>query len=229
MKSFDDVEVAEEYKEPPTFQKYDIQKQKLLFNLTRSKEVMDYVYQWLTSFEGGISKQTFLSQIGRLSSDDKVAVEQLKKSMGRRSIAKIRVALPPLPMADDVIQMLAKDILFIAVAGKEEALRAFIRNSYQTLKTCGTTYVLDLNDMRLEWVDKFQKGKSAQMLQKSKDSDFLIIVGLETPLDMPFYMGDALNTLRRYRVEHRLPMISTFARFREKEKFFEYFEKFRVN
>lgn len=229
MKHFDDIQ-----NEPindvsaPRFDKYELQKQRLLFNLTRSKIICDSVSLWLSSFEGGMSKETFLGQIAKLDSDDELALKQIELSMGKRTIAKKRTAKPPLPKAGDIIQMLASEKLFIAVAGREEPLQGYIRKTYQTLKSLGRTYVLDLNDMRLEWVDKFQKGKSVEMLQKAKDSEFLIVVGLETPLDIPFYMGDTLNTLRRYRVEHKMPIISTFARFREKEKFFEYFQKFSV-
>lgn len=227
MKGFEDIE-CNPAQEAEKIDKYAFQKQRLLFNLTRSEEVCSSVQKWLFSFQGGMSKETFIQQISKLDFDDTKALEQLEKSMGKRSIVKKRVVSAPLPVASDAINHLSKGELFIAVAGKEEALHRYIRNTYQTLKTCGVTYVLDLNDLRLEWVDKYQKGKSPEMLQKSKEAEFLIVVGLETPLDLPFYIGDTLNAIRRYRVERDMPIISTFARFREKEKFFEYFKKFRV-
>lgn len=227
MKSFDDLEKREQ--EPHVFiDKYVYQKQRLLFNITRSEKVCSAIEKWLMSFQGGMSKEAFIQQVSKLDYDDDLAISQIDKSMGKRSIQKKRVAMPPLPIAKDAVSLLAEGILFIAVAGAEKALHAYIRQTYQTLKGLGRTYVLDLNDMKLEWVDKFQKGKSPEMIQKAKDAEFLIVVGLETPLDLPFYIGDTVNTIRRYRVEKGLPIISTFARFREKEKFFEYFEKFSV-
>lgn len=225
MKSFDDLEKREQ--EPHVFiDKYVYQKQRLLFNITRSERVCSAIEKWLMSFQGGMSKEAFIQQVSKLDYDDDLAISQIDKSMGKRSIQKKRVAMPPLQIAKDAVSMLAEGILFIAVAGAEKALHAYIRQAYQTLKGLGRTYVLDLNDMKLEWVDKFQKGKSPEMIQKAKDAEFLIVVGLETPLDLPFYIGDTVNTIRRYRVEKGLPIISTFARFREKEKFFEYFQKF---
>lgn len=229
MQDFDSVDFSSENIDIPHFDRYALQKQRLLFNVTRSELVCSALSDWLASFQGGMSKETFISQLSKLDVDDEVAIRQIQKSSGKRSICKIRSVQPPLPEMGDVIQMLASGNIFIAVSGREEPLHRFIRNTYQELKDLGRTYVLDLNDLRLEWVDKFQKGKSTQMLQKSKDSEFLIMVGFETPIDLPFYIGDTLNTLRRYRVEHKMPMISTFARFREKEKFFEYFKKYRVN
>lgn len=227
MKSFDDLEKREQ--EPHVFiDKYVYQKQRLLFNITRSERVCSAIEKWLMSFQGGMSKEAFIQQVSKLDYDDDLAISQIDKSMGKRSIQKKRVDMPPLPLAKDAVSMLAEGILFIAVAGAEKALHSYIRQTYQTLKGLGRTYVLDLNDMKLEWVDKFQKGKSPEMIQKAKDAEFLIVVGLETPLDLPFYIGDTVNTIRRYRVEKGLPIISTFARFREKEKFFEYFEKFSV-
>ena len=225
MKSFDELEEREQ-KEPSFIDRYVYQKQRLLFNLTRSERVCSAIEKWLMSFEGGMSKETFIQQVSRLDYDDDIAISQIEKSMGRRSISKKRLSMPALPLAKDVISLLADGTLFIAVSGREEALHRYIRQSYQALKSLGRTYVLDLNDMRLEWVDKFQKGRSPEMVQKAKDAEFLLVVGLETPLDLPFYIGDTLNTIRRYSVERELPIISTFARFREKEKFFEYFQKF---
>lgn len=227
MKSFDDLEKREQ--ETHVFiDKYVYQKQRLLFNITRSEKVCSAIEKWLMSFQGGMSKEAFIQQVSKLDYDDDLAISQIDKSMGKRSIQKKRAAMPPLPLAKDAVSMLAEGILFIAVAGAEKALHSYIRQTYQTLKGLGRTYVLDLNDMKLEWVDKFQKGKSPEMIQKAKDAEFLIVVGLETPLDLPFYIGDTVNTIRRYRVEKGLPIISTFARFREKEKFFEYFEKFSI-
>lgn len=225
MKTFDELEEREQ-KEPSFIDRYVYQKQRLLFNLTRSERVCSTIEKWLMSFEGGMSKETFIQQVSKLDYDDDIAISQIEKSMGRRSISKKRLSMPALPLAKDVISLLADGTLFIAVSGREEALHSYIRKSYQSLKSLGRTYVLDLNDMKLEWVDKFQKGRSPEMVQKAKDAEFLLVVGLETPLDLPFYIGDTLNTIRRYRVERELPIISTFARFREKEKFFEYFQKF---
>lgn len=227
MKHFEEILCTPQEPKKP-FSRYDLQKDRLLMNVGRSDSIIEALRLWLNSFDGGISKELFQRQLHRLDTDDSLALKQISDSMGSRSIKKKKSVLPPLPPVGDVVQMLASGNLFIAVGGPEEALRKFIRKSYQTLKGLGRTYVLDLNDMRLEWVDKFQKGKSVEMLQKAKDSEFLIVVGLETPLDIPFYMGDALNTLRRYRVEHEMPIISTFARFRTKDKFFEYFNKFSV-
>lgn len=228
MKQFDDIEMTSEEVKPQVYDKYALQKQKLIFNVTREQEVCDALLRWLMSFQGGMSKEAFTSQVSKLSFQTSEALQQIEKSVGKRSIAKIKEVQAPLPEVGDVIQMLADGVLFIAVSGTERALHAFIRNTYQTLKRLGRTYVLDLNDLRLEWVDKFQKGKSPQMIQSAKDAEFLLIVGFETPIDLPFYIGDTLNTLRRYRVEHKMPMISTYARFRQKEKFFQYFKKYRA-
>lgn len=159
MKSFDDLEKREQ--EPHVFiDKYVYQKQRLLFNITRSERVCSAIEKWLMSFQGGMSKEAFIQQVSKLDYDDDLAISQIGKSMGKRSIQKKKVAMPSLPIAKDAVSMLAEGILFIAVAGAEKALHSYIRQTYQTLKGLGRTYVLDLNDMKLEWVDKFQKGKA---------------------------------------------------------------------
>lgn len=225
MKTFNDLEEREQ-KEPSFIDKYVYQKQRLLFNLTRSQKVCSAIEKWLMSFEGGMSKETFIQQVSKLDYNDDRAISQIEKSMGKRSIQKRKSAYPTLPEVRDIVSMLADGILFIAVAGSERALHSYIRTTYQTLKGLGRTYVLDLNDMRLEWVSEYQKGKSPEMIQKAKEAEFLIIVGFEAPIDLPFYMRSTVSTIRRYRVERKLPIISTFSSFREKERFFTYFKKY---
>lgn len=228
MKHFDEIKIEQKEIEAPTFDKFRFQKQKLLFNVTRSTEICKLLETWLMSFEGGMSKQTFMSQVAKLDIDDDIAISQIDRSLGRRAISKAKTTLPPLPLADDAVNLLADGNLFIAVAGREKPLQNYIRNTYQTLKKLSNTYVLDLNDLKLEWLDKFQKGKSVGMLQNARDAEFLIIVGFETPIDLPYYIGDTLNTLRRYRIQNTMPIISTYAKFRHRDKFFEYFTKYSV-
>lgn len=226
MQSFDDLEIVEQ--EVPVYDKYALQKQRLLMNVTRSDKVISAISTWLMSFEGGVSKDVFMKQVAKLDFNDELAIEQLTRSKGRRSITKPRVVAPPLPEVGNIIQMLSEGNLYIAVNGGEGALRSYIRDTYQTLKSLGTTYVLDVNDLRLEWAEKSKPGKSGEMLRNSKDAEFLIVEGFQTPIDLPFYIGDAINAVRRYRVERNMPIISTYTRYRDKDRFFQYFKKYHV-
>lgn len=228
MKTFDDVDMTTEEVEHVNVDRFAFQKQRLLFNVTRSKEVCIALEKWLMSFDGGMSKQTFVSQVARLDSDDEVAVGQIEKSIGKRSIVKRKVVSEPLPRADKAVNMLADGTLFIAVAGRELNIRKYIRETYQTLRTLGDTFVLDMNELRLEWVDKYKKGRGEEILRKAKEAEFLIIVGFEAPMDLPNFILDWVNSLRRYRIDKKMPVISTFARFREKEFFFNEFVKCAV-
>lgn len=226
MRAFDEVEIIVP-PEPVKIDKYALQKQRMLFLLARNKPVMDAINDWLLSFEGGMSKELFLAQTGRLSYDDGEALEQLRRSMGRRTIYK-KKQVSDYPLMGDVVQLMASDVLFIAVNGQDKAIKSFIRDTYQTLKSLGRTFVLDIDELRLVWTDKFSKGRSQEIRDSSMSCEFLIMVGWEAPLDLPRYLLDWVNSLRRYRVEHKLPMISTFARFREKEMFFKDFKKYCV-
>lgn len=229
MQQFSEIEVRQQESEVPC-DKYLFQKQRLLFNLTRSKEVCDAVYSWLISFQGGISKETFMGQISRLSFDDSEAIEQLSKSMGKRSIVKVRKFQEPLPSVGDVIQRLANDELFIAVNGREKQIKSFVRNTYQTLKDLGKTFVLDINELRLEWAEKYKKGRGQDIIQNARDCDFLIIIGFEAPMDLAPWIVDWWNSLRRYRIENSKPMIMLFGRFMERTdtQIWNYFKKYKV-
>lgn len=228
MNDFDTLEVDRSSVAPKPVDKYYFQKQRLVFNMTRDSKVIDAVLAWLCSFEGGMSKETFNSQIVKLSFDDTEALSQLSRSMGHRSIYRSKLKRDSLPVAGDVVQMLADGTLFIAVTGQDKPLKKFIRSAYQTLKDLGKTYVLDLNELRLEWVEKYKKGRSQEILQRAKECDFLIIEGFQAPLDLPNYILDWINSIRRYRIDNELPMVSTYARFREKEFFFKNFSKYSV-
>lgn len=227
MKEFNQVEFIQP-QEPVRMDRYGLQKQRLLFNLTRSQRVIDGVWNWLSSFEGGISKDVFMKQVSRLSFNDDEAVEQLERAKGTRCIPKRRKPVQEYPPVGDVVQLLASGVLFIAVNGQDRYIRSFIRSTYQTLKALGRTFVLDIDELRLIWTNKYSSGRSQEIKDLAMSSEFLIMVGWEAPLDLPVYLLDWVNSLRRYRVERKLPMISTFARFREKEMFFKDFKKYSV-
>lgn len=225
MKSFDDIE-PEKVEPSPVYDKYSIQKQRLLFNVSRSKEVCDALAAWLQSFEGGMSKELFMKQIVKLNFDDDIAVDQINRSKGRRSIAKQK--RPTLPPMTDVIQLLANGTLFIAVNGTDKAIKKFVRNTYRTLKDLGKTFVLDLDELRIEWTDKYVFGNSKELLQKAKESEFLIIVGFEVPQELSRWIGDALGTLRRYRIEKNLPIVMPYARYLEEGRVLDNFTCYQV-
>lgn len=227
MKSFDDIEV-EDKTEAPKLDRYQIQKQRLLFNLTRSDKICSAIGKWLNSFDGGMSREAFMKQVLKLDFNDEIALQQLDKSYGKRCIQKKSLNKSSLPQAEDVVTLLARGDLFIAINGVDRAIRNYVRTSYQTLKTMGRAYVVDLNELKLMWTDKYNRGSSQEILTQARDAEFLFIVGLEAPLDLAPYIHDWLNSIRRYRIENGLPMIVPFARFREETIFFEYFKKFSV-
>ena len=228
MKQFDDIEMTSEDVEPVAYDKYALQKQRLIFNVTREPKVCDALLRWLMSFQGGMSKEAFTSQIMKLSPQTSQAIEQIEKSLGKRSICKIKSTEKPYPPVGDIIQYLASGNIFIAVNGQERPLKTFIRNTYQTLKDLGRTYVLDMNELRLKWVDKYNQGESSVILRSAMDSEFLIVIGFEAPLHLESWIGDWFGSLRRYRVEKKMPIIMSFARFMEKTHTLQYFKLYSV-
>lgn len=225
MKTFDDIPREIKEVEAPVYDKYALQKQRLLFNVTRSQQVCDALGAWLSSFQGGMSKQVFMSQLARLDFDDSIALEQLKKSQGRRTIHKNKTNLPKVP---DIIQLLGKDKVFIAVTGNDSQIKGFVRSTYQTLKNYGNTVVLDLNELVVKWLDLFQSDEVRRICRQAQEAEFLIILGFEKPVDIPRHVDRWFDSLRRYRLQNRCPMIMPFARFRENSFLLEHFEKFSV-
>lgn len=208
MKSFDELEIKQEENKP--IDKTTFQKQRLLLNVARDKVIIDALNNWLLSFEGGISKELFMKQVYKLDWNNEVALQQIEKSRGKRSISKPHQIKNPLPVIKDIVQELAENNLFIAVAVTIYNIKEFVRNTYQTLKPLGNAFVLDLDDLRVNWVTKFEKGNSEQTLKSARDAEFLIIIGYEIPQDLARWIGDAVATVIRYRISKDLPIILTF-------------------
>jgi len=195
-------------------------KRNLMKSVDRSPEVYKAVEDWLFSFVGGISKISFQAQMKRLDWDDQKALAQLERAKGRRVIP-----LPPPPKMPPLPKPLLEqmlDDLYVAVYGRK--FRPAIKEVIQQLKTCGSVYVLSIEELIVEFKSYNNKGKSPQMIEQAIEADFLVIVDLEMTIHLEWHINEAIERIGRMREAQNKPIISTWNRYNDCNAFFERFK-----
>ena len=152
-------------------------KRNLATTLDRIAEVKQAALDWLLSFDGGMSKKDFQLQMCKLSHDDSKAIQQFTDSNGKRTLKQVPRDKPP-KLTESILSALAryKSVAIEGAAGKK-AINAFL----DTLPT-GGVYILDVNELVLEYVDYQHRGKAGELIEQANRADILIIDGLEKPI-----------------------------------------------
>ena len=221
MKLFEN-QTPVERKEPerPVVDNAAFIKRNLMKSVDRNPEVYKAVEDWLFSFVGGISKVSFQAQLKRLDWNDEVALSQLEKAKGRRVIP-----LPPPPKMPALPKPLVEQMLedtYVAVYGRK--FKPAIKEVVAQLKECGNVFVLQMEDLILQFKDYYNKGKSPQMIEQAIECDFLVIVDLEMTIHLEWHIVEAIERIGRMREAKQKPIISTWNRYNDCNKFFERFK-----
>ena len=196
MKDFFDLKKREQPTiQPVTQDKVYFIKRNLAIGVNRSEEVRQAILEWLLSFEGAILKKNFTNQLCRLELDDTVAIQQLKDSAGKRTIKLAPRQKPPKIDLKDIAYQLTVHKL-VAIEGKSGL--TLINKFRQTLPDLGL-YVLDVNELILEYVDYQHRGRAGELIESANRADVLFIMGLETPIALPYHIKDTLYQLATVR------------------------------
>lgn len=226
MKMFEDIKTVEKTEEPksPTVVKDRFIKQNLLKSTTRTGEVYKLIEKWLYSWEGGMTKKVFAHQMKRLDWDDDIATSQLQRAIGKRVIP-----LPPPPKKPPLTKSLMEQMVedtYVAVYGRK--FRGVIKEAVKQLKECGEVYILEMEELILEFKGYEDKGKSPYMIDKAIGCDFLVVVDLEKPIHLEWHIAEAITRIGRKRMQAKKPIVSTWNRFNDCNEFFEAFKIYIV-
>lgn len=200
-------------------------KRNLMKSVDRSPEVYKAVEEWLFSFIGGISKISFQAQMKRLDWDDQKALAQLEKAKGRRIIP-----LPPPPKMPPLPKPLVEQMVdetFVAVTGRK--FRPAIKEVIKQLKECGDVYVLPIEELILQFKGYEDKGSAPKMIDRAIECDFLVIVDLEMTIHLEWHISEAIERIGRMREAKKAPIISTWNRYNDCNKFFERFHIYSID
>ena len=226
MKLFEQQEPVER-KEPerPVSDTSAFIKNNLMKSVDRSTEVRKAVEKWLFSFDGGISKIAFTAQMKRLDWDDQKALSQLERAIGRRIIP-----LPPPPKMPPLPKPLVEQMVdetFVAVTGRK--FRPAIKEVISQLKECGDVYVLPIEELILQFKGYDNKGSAPKMIDRAIECDFLVIVDLEMTIHLEWHISEAIERIGRMREAKKAPIISTWNRYNDCNKFFERFHIYSID
>lgn len=220
MKFFQDKKVERKEVKKPVVDNSVFIKQNLMKSVDRSQVVREAVEKWLFSFDGAMAKDRFEGQMRRLDFDDEKALLQLQKAVGRRTIP-----LPPAPrppkMEKGIVETMVEDT-YVAVSGRRH--KKLIKEAVQELKKFGDVYVLSIEELIVEFKSFNEKGKGPQMIEKAIETDFLIIVDLEMPIHLEWHINEAIERIGRLREKSKKPIVSTWNRFNDCNRFFERFK-----
>jgi len=222
MKLFEEQELVERVVKPPVVDNSTFIKNNLMKSVERSGVVYSGIQKWLHSFEGALSKATFEKQLRRLSNEDDVAIEQLEKAIGKRTIPYAPTPQAP-PLTRPLIEEMV-DHMFVAVYGKK--FKQEIKTAIKELRPLGRVFVLSVEELILEFKSYKDKGKSQQMIDDAIECDFLFIVDLERSIHLDRRIVEAINRIGKFRKGK--PIISTWNKFNDCKEFFEQFKIFIV-
>nr|DAH56635.1 MAG TPA: hypothetical protein [Caudoviricetes sp.] len=225
MKLFEEQKVDKKEITKPVVDSGEFIKANLMKSVNRSDSVRDAVRLWLTTFEGGMTRKAFDQQMKRLDWDDEIAISQLAKAKGKRV-----VPLPPPPKKPKLDKPLLEAMLeetFVAVHGRK--FKPAIKDVVKQLRECGKTYVLQIEELILQFKDYEHKGTSPQMIEAAVEADFLVIVDLEMPIHLEWHIHEAISRIGRMREAKQKPIISTWCRFNDCNDFFERFSIYRID
>lgn len=167
-------------------------KRQLACTLERTSAVQTAVLDWLKSFASGMSKEQFMLQCSKLDVDDNKALQQLRLSTGGRLIR----LLPSPKLTAPIIDVLAS---YRAVAIEAAAGRKTIETFIDDLPTAGGVYILDVNELILEYVDYQHRGKAGEIIEQANRASILAIMGLEKPIALAYHIKDTLFQLAAVR------------------------------
>ncbi len=218
-KPFEAIEI-----EKPKVDNAHFVKQNLMKSVDRSPEVRKAVEDWLYSFEGALTKKAFAYQLSRLDFDDSKALEQLERAKGRRTIP-----LPPPPklpvMQKPLIAQMADDV-YVAIRGR--GFKKAVKEVIPQLRQYGSVYVLRMEEFILEFKSYENKGNAYTMIQDAIDADFLIVLDLEIPMKLEWHVNEAIERIGRMREEKNLPIIASWNRFNDCNRFFSRFKMYEI-
>lgn len=223
MRNFEDAPIKKQ--EPVrVFDESQFIKDNLMKSVDRSELVRKAVRTWLLSFEGGMTRKAFDQQLKRLDWNDDIALSQLARAEGRRVIP-----LPPPPKKPALDKPLLEKMLdetYVAVYGRK--FKPAIKEVVKQLRECGKTYVLQVEELLMQFIDYEHRGTSPQMIEQAVEADFLVIVDLEMPIHLTWHVHEAISRIGRMREAKKKPIISTWCRFNDCNDFFERFKVYVV-
>lgn len=224
MRNFEDMPIERKEVIVPAADGSQFIKDNMLKSVNRSEPVRQAVRKWLFSFEGGMTRKAFDQQMKRLDFSDDIAISQLAKADGRRVIP-----LPPPPKMPALDKPLLEKMLdekYVAVYGRK--FKPAVKEVVKQLRECGKTYVLQVEELILQYINDENRGTSPQMIQDAVEADFLVIVDLEMPIHLAWHIHEAISRIGRMREAKGKPIISTWCRFNDCNDFFERFHIYVV-
>ena len=144
-------------------------------------------------------KKTFTNQLCRLEQDDTVALKQLSDSKGKRVIRLPPRQRPPKIALRNIAFELTQHN-FVIIEGQTG--RDLINKFRSTLPDLGT-YVLDMNELVLEYVDYQHRGRAGDIIESANRADVLFIMGLEKSIALPYHIKDTLYQLASVRAKQK--------------------------
>ena len=189
-KDFSDLKRIEPRQMDITDQKLDRQvfiKRNLANSIDRSVTVIQAVADWLLSFPTGITTVSFKAQVQRLDSDDTKAIQQLSLSKGKRTLSNPPREKPPKLKVEIVEALEVSNSVAIEAASGRKLIEEFLKDCPQI-----GTYVLDVNELVLEYVDYTHRGKAGDIIHEASRAELLIILGLEKPISLAYHIRDTL-------------------------------------
>lgn len=226
MKLFEDVKVERVEVQAPVIDNSVYIKRNLLKGVNRSEAVIQAIEGWLMSFTGAISKEVFQHQMKRLDWDDSKALSQLKLATDRKS--RVIPLTPPEKkpkLAQSLIAQMAEDT-YVAIYGRK--FKKAVKEVVSQLRDCGDVYVLEIEQLILNFKSYEDKGQAPQMIDRAVNCDFLVIVDLEMPIHLEWHIREAIERIGRLREASKKPIISTWCRFNDCNAFFERFKVYVV-
>jgi len=162
-------------------------KRNLVKSVDRSEKVKEAIIDWLLSFTGGITSKAFEAQVVRLDTDDERAIQQLKNSRGKRVLANPPRIKPPKLEIELVDALAEHNAVAIEASSGRKQIEAFLKDCPEL-----GTYVLDVNELAIEYVDYNHRGRAGSIIHEATRADVLFILGLEKPISLAYHIRDTL-------------------------------------
>lgn len=171
-------------------------KRNMVKSVNRSEEVKLAIIDWLLSFTGGITSKALEAQVLRLDENDNKSIQQLANSKGKRILANPPREKPP-KLAIEIVEALEQ---YHAVAIEASSGKKQIELFLEDCPEIGT-YILDINELVLEYVDYSHRGKAGEIIHESSRADVLIILGLEKPISLAYHIRDTIYQILSVRAK----------------------------
>ena len=200
-KDFSDLKRPEPKPIEITDQKSDRQvfiKRNMAKSIDRSTMVIQAIVDWLLSFPTGITTTAFKAQIQRLDSEDSKAIQQLSLSKGKRTLSNPPREKPP-KLDKELIEALEElNLIAIEAASGRKLIEEFMKDCPQI-----GIYVLDVNELVLEYVDYTHRGKAGEIIHEANRAEILIVLGLEKPISLAYHIRDTLFQIASVRAKNK--------------------------